>query len=1148
MRKLYPKLLFSLLVMLCSFAALAQVSVTATAGTAGPTAYTTLRAAFAAINAGTHQGVVTVSITGNTTETATAVLNASAAPASYTAVNVTTTGTFTISMNADTSLVHLAGADNVTIDGSNTLTLTNTHVEGEVIEFSADATTNTIKNTIIKGATNALDADDFPVSGVVLFSEGTTTGNDDNIIENCDIDGTGSAACNIFSFGLFNAIAEENSGNIIRNNKIHDNISNTTFASIGMLLLAGNTSWTIENNSFYHTNAVNSNTFLMVRGILILPDFVGDAHIVRGNFVGGNAASAAGTMSLTASGANAAIGFIGIDVETGGTGNVVENNTVKNVTATYGTAAGSFTNSGIFGFIGGFNGTTTFNNNTVSDISISNTAGFISFQAIHMQARTPGAAGTAAATFNITNNTVNNITSNSGGAGHVQLWGMRIETSSAASQINTFIANPTFNVTGNTVTNLSAPMNSNQTFVRGIGTINSQGGTPTPSTAILVPKVDISNNTIHTLSSMSSLANYGAGVVTGIHFAGSAGAANTIDVEMITKNTIHNLSAGNTGDVGAVAIGILATNGKFQISENKIYDLRNAANATTAANNPGLVGITVRSASAASEVFNNFVSLGDGQTGNLSILGIINNFDATGPVNIHYNTVVVSGTGVAGNTRNTAAFIRGSEAFGGTIVTPVVVRNNIFYNTRTGGGKHYGLANTAGNPATPATGFTSSHNNIYSSTAATVALWGATDNTIAAYNTSSADANSKSVTVTFANVATGDLHLSGASMTDANLHGTSIATVGTDIDNDVRDGTAPFMGADEPVTVCVAPAITVQPTAQTACAGSALNLSVTATGTGLTYQWRLGGNNIAGATSATYTVASAAAANAGSYDVVVTNTCGTETSVAVTVTINDAPSITAQPTAQSNCSGSDVTFNVTATTATGTLSYQWKKDGANIAGATTSSYTVAASTANAGNYSVEVSNGTCAVTSNAVALTVTPATSITTHPAAVTACQGNATFTVVAAGANLTYQWRKNGTNIAGATNASYTIAVAEANEGDYSVVVTGTCGSATSNAATLNHTFCTSVPDVDSDLASVIMMPNLVRDATVLRVQALRTAKVKWNVVDGQGKVVMSFTKQVMAGKNDINLYLGQLSGGTYQLQGVTEKGVTTVVRFVKM
>jgi hypothetical protein len=63
------------------------VSVTATAGTTGPTSYPTLNAAFAAINSGTHQGAITVSIVANTAEPGPAVLNGSGAgTASYTSV------------------------------------------------------------------------------------------------------------------------------------------------------------------------------------------------------------------------------------------------------------------------------------------------------------------------------------------------------------------------------------------------------------------------------------------------------------------------------------------------------------------------------------------------------------------------------------------------------------------------------------------------------------------------------------------------------------------------------------------------------------------------------------------------------------------------------------------------------------------------------------------------------------------------------------------------------------------------------------------------------------------------------------------------------------------------------------------------------
>jgi carbonic anhydrase len=65
----------------------AQISVTASAGTPGPTAYTTLNAAFVAINAGTHQGIINIAVTSNTTETGPCVLNSTGAgSAVYTSI------------------------------------------------------------------------------------------------------------------------------------------------------------------------------------------------------------------------------------------------------------------------------------------------------------------------------------------------------------------------------------------------------------------------------------------------------------------------------------------------------------------------------------------------------------------------------------------------------------------------------------------------------------------------------------------------------------------------------------------------------------------------------------------------------------------------------------------------------------------------------------------------------------------------------------------------------------------------------------------------------------------------------------------------------------------------------------------------------
>jgi hypothetical protein len=130
---------FNVLLLLgVSFSAFSQVDVTATAGTTGPTTYTTLKLAFDAINAGTHQGDIVIGISANTTETAPAVLNSSGAgSAIYTSVLIQpTVDGITISgpTVAGRGLIEFNGSDNVTINGDNpnssginrNLTITNT--------------------------------------------------------------------------------------------------------------------------------------------------------------------------------------------------------------------------------------------------------------------------------------------------------------------------------------------------------------------------------------------------------------------------------------------------------------------------------------------------------------------------------------------------------------------------------------------------------------------------------------------------------------------------------------------------------------------------------------------------------------------------------------------------------------------------------------------------------------------------------------------------------------------------------------------------------------------------------------------------------------------------------------------------------------
>jgi len=212
----------------------------------------------------------------------------------------------------------------------------------------------------------------------------------------------------------------------------------------------------------------------------------------------------------------------------------------------------------------------------------------------------------------------------------------------------------------------------------------------------------------------------------------------------------------------------------------------------------------------------------------------------------------------------------------------------------------------------------------------------------------------------------------------------------------------------------VAPSITTQPASQTVTAGQSATFSVVATGTApLTYQWQKNSTNISGATSSSYTTpATTTADNNSTFDVVVTNTAGSETSNTATLTVNPAPvapSISSQPANQTVTAGQSATFSAVAT-GTAPLSYQWQKNSTNISGATSSSYTTPATTTadNNSTFDVVVTNAVGSVTSKAAALTVNPAPvapTITTTSLPSGQMQAAYVFPLQATGGTPPYTW-----------------------------------------------------------------------------------------------------------------------------------------------
>lgn len=265
----------------------------------------------------------------------------------------------------------------------------------------------------------------------------------------------------------------------------------------------------------------------------------------------------------------------------------------------------------------------------------------------------------------------------------------------------------------------------------------------------------------------------------------------------------------------------------------------------------------------------------------------------------------------------------------------------------------------------------------------------------------------------------------------------------------------------------IAPSIGTQPAATSVVAGSTASFSVVL-GAGsdpLSYQWQRDGTDITGANAASYTTPATVPADDGaSFTVTISNAGGVVTSTPparLSVTAAPvAPAIVGQPAPATVNETQTASFSVAAT-GSAPLAYQWRRNGVPIAGATAASYTTAATTIaadNGANFSVVVSNGTLPdATSTDALLTVTTdviAPSIDSHPANVTVIAGQAArFSVTATGsAPLTYQWKRGGTDVAGANSATYTLATTAATDSgaQFTVTVANPAGSVTSNLATL--------------------------------------------------------------------------------------------------
>ncbi|MDI9880560.1 hypothetical protein [Flectobacillus longus] len=424
--------------------------------------------------------------------------------------------------------------------------------------------------------------------------------------------------------------------------------------------------------------------------------------------------------------------------------------------------------------------------------------------------------------------------------------------------------------------------------------------------------------------------------------------------------------------------------------------------------------------------------------------------------------------------------------------------------------------------------------------------------------------------VTFSATATGNItgyqwYKNGAILTGATSSTYSI-TAQTSMNGDKYTVVVKGICGDETSTeatlnVDAKPSISVNPVGATKCVGDTYTFSVTASNAG-GYQWILNDADISGANNASHTIPSICnICDAGTYKVEVfgTGACASEsvTSSPTSLVVKLPIDITSDPSSQTVCEGSSVTFSVTATgDVTG---YQWYKNGAILTGATSSTYGITAQTSMNGDKYTVVVKGICGdETSTEATLNVSAKPSISVNPVGATKCVGDSyTFNVTASNAG-GYQWIRNNVPISGATNASYSIAslcLSCGDAGNYKVNVygTGACASNTITSSEVNLDLKSPI-----SLAGTLSYPEVCEGSTVyLALSASGSITgFEWYkngvLIDGQTSVMFNFTAQLAdngskySGKvigycnsvttNEVTLSIKPLPAITTQIVGATK------------
>lgn len=645
--------------------------------------FLTLKTAFDAINNQLQTGnSIMITVLGSTTEVSTAALY-EGAWATLT-IQPEGDGVRTISGSLiGTPIIDFNGADHVSIDGrisgmgsTKTLNIINLSSSDDAntssIRFLNSAEYNSIRYCKIKGSQRNT------LSGVVCFSTSTSgNGNNNNTLSYNEFSASATWPTNmVYSKATMEA---ENKNNSITYNEFF-NFLYADVNSSGIFISDYNSSWIISGNSFSQSSTFEATGGAALSVIRIESN--GDNFDISQNHIGGNSSQSTGTWLKT--GDSSPFTAISFSTTSNGT-NSIQNNTIRNF---------EWSNNDIDPWTGIsiIEGNVTVQNNIIGNqtglqslwIKGSNNGGILT-----------GISIAGSGNVNVVGNTIGslyteNIETGKGlgirciynsGAGNRLISNNYIGsilmagsiTASAYSNdamipqdVHGIQNNGSGNVTisGNSISNLVNNITlANPTFGQTSGIISTNG------------TCTITGNTLKNLTCISKNVE-GAGIP--IACIGIAVDNSAPLTQNINTNTIYAIGNQYNQVTAVLTAGIFFKGGLSQaiLSKNHIHTI----NSSAASGNAEIDGIRISSGNAL--VSNNIISIGYGVSNGIIFKGIYENA-TTGPGSLFYhNTVALGGTAASGNSIS-SAFYSHSNSLASNI------RNNIFYNGRTGSGSHY---------------------------------------------------------------------------------------------------------------------------------------------------------------------------------------------------------------------------------------------------------------------------------------------------------------------------------------------------------------------------------------------------------------------------------------------------------------------------